>query len=53
MLTLTRLPVPANMTGTVPATSPPRYDTEYVIPMQIGTPPETLNVNLDTGSADL
>ncbi|KLU90726.1 aspergillopepsin-F [Magnaporthiopsis poae ATCC 64411] len=28
-------------------------DSEYMVPMKIGTPPVTLNVNIDTGSADL
>lgn len=29
------------------------YDSEYILPVQIGTPPQTLPMNLDTGSADL
>lgn len=31
----------------------PDYDSEYVIPVQIGNPPQTVPINLDTGSADL
>ncbi|KAJ6787510.1 hypothetical protein PWT90_02273 [Aphanocladium album] len=31
----------------------PQLDSEYVIPVDLGTPPQTLPLNLDTGSADL
>lgn len=43
-----------NEQGTVTA-KPVRgdYDSEYVIPIQIGSPPQTVPINLDTGSADL
>ncbi|UNI13908.1 hypothetical protein JDV02_000603 [Purpureocillium takamizusanense] len=39
--------------GTVQATPAATYDSEYVVPVGFGTPPQTINVNLDTGSADL
>ncbi|KAL8348898.1 hypothetical protein RB601_002192 [Gaeumannomyces tritici] len=40
-------------TGTVAASPPPiGYDLEYITPVKIGTPPQTINVVLDTGSAD-
>ncbi|KAL6909144.1 aspartic peptidase domain-containing protein [Trichoderma evansii] len=42
-----------NQTGTGVATPAPGADSEYVIPVQIGTPPQTLPLNLDTGSSDL
>ncbi|KFY27312.1 hypothetical protein V491_00950 [Pseudogymnoascus sp. VKM F-3775] len=38
--------------GTV-ETLPEAYDREYLSPVQIGTPPQTVNLNFDTGSADL
>ncbi|OBT42007.1 hypothetical protein VE00_06655 [Pseudogymnoascus sp. WSF 3629] len=38
--------------GTV-ETIPEAYDREYLSPVQIGTPPQTVNLNFDTGSADL
>ncbi|KAF3274246.1 Type I transmembrane sorting receptor [Orbilia oligospora] len=33
--------------------SPESGDVEYTIPVKIGTPAQTLNLNLDTGSSDL
>lgn len=39
-------------TGSAPAT-PEEYDVEYLTPVQIGNPPQTLNLDFDTGSADL
>ncbi|PFH63203.1 hypothetical protein XA68_16642 [Ophiocordyceps unilateralis] len=39
--------------GTAPSTSPAKYDSEFSVPVQIGTPGQTIPLNLDTGSADL
>ncbi|TAQ90352.1 hypothetical protein B7494_g1333 [Chlorociboria aeruginascens] len=40
--------------GDVPATPfPSSYDREYLISVAIGTPPQLLPLNLDTGSSDL
>ncbi|KAK3357914.1 hypothetical protein B0T25DRAFT_590031 [Lasiosphaeria hispida] len=41
-----------NMTGAVTAL-PQDNDFEYLSPIQVGTPPQTVNVQIDTGSADL
>jgi hypothetical protein len=39
--------------GSAVAYPAPWYDTEYVIPVKIGTPPQATYLNLDTGSSDL
>ncbi len=39
--------------GSVIASPPYGYDYEYVCPVQLGTPPQTVFLDLDTGSGDL
>ncbi|KAK1829853.1 putative endothiapepsin precursor protein [Podospora conica] len=42
----------AGLEAEVPAT-PELHDIEYLAPVQLGTPPQTVNLNFDTGSSDL
>lgn len=49
---LPNLPIKERATGSASAT-PEEYDVEYLTPVQIGNPPQTLNLDFDTGSADL
>ncbi|KAM7194852.1 Aspartic peptidase domain containing protein [Rhypophila sp. PSN 637] len=42
-----------NMTGTAPAVPPNGFDWEFISPVQIGTPSQTVYLDLNTGSADL
>ncbi|KAI0018711.1 endothiapepsin [Xylariomycetidae sp. FL0641] len=35
------------------AAKPEQYDIQYLTPVQVGTPPQTLNLDFDSGSADL
>lgn len=41
-----------SMWGTTSATPPSGYDYEYVSPVKVGTPAQTINMDIDTGSAD-
>lgn len=40
-------------TGSTVAYNSEDYDSEYFVDVEIGTPPQTLPLNLDTGSSDL
>jgi|SRR5688572_12388057 len=48
-----RLATAGSVTASVPNYPAPFYDSQYVVPVQIGTPPQNIYLNLDTGSADL
>ncbi|KJZ70060.1 hypothetical protein HIM_10543 [Hirsutella minnesotensis 3608] len=39
--------------GSVKTHAPPKFDSEFAVPVDIGTPPQTIPLNLDTGTADL
>jgi hypothetical protein len=43
----------AKRTNGSAVTTPEQYDTEYLTPVSIGTPAQTLNLDFDTGSSDL
>lgn len=49
---LTKKSRKARTTGSA-VTTPETYDVEYLTPVQFGTPAQTLNLDLDTGSSDL
>ncbi|KFX87380.1 hypothetical protein V495_01496 [Pseudogymnoascus sp. VKM F-4514 (FW-929)] len=44
---------PSNVNFGTVETIPEAFDREYLSPVQIGTPAQTVNLNFDTGSADL
>ncbi|KUI64602.1 Endothiapepsin [Cytospora mali] len=42
-----------HQTGSTTATPPQGYDYEFLCPVDIGTPAQTMNLNFDSGSSDL
>lgn len=50
--TLAELGLDKKDTGSA-VTTPEDYDVEYLTPVQIGTPAQNLNLNIDTGSSDM
>lgn len=47
------LSTPAGQIGSAPVNPYRGYDREYLVPVNIGTNPQTLPLDLDTGSSDL
>lgn len=45
-------PVRPRSSGSATAT-PTEYDSEYIVPVEIGTPAQKLNLDFDSGSSDL
>ncbi|ORY61643.1 eukaryotic aspartyl protease [Pseudomassariella vexata] len=50
--TIANLTLSKRATGSA-TTTPEEYDIEYLTPVQIGTPAQTLNLDFDSGSSDL
>lgn len=47
------LPIIANIASGAASATPEMYDSEYITNIQVGTPPQLMPVDIDTGSADL